>query len=398
MKVKSFYGNSIKDALDKARRELGPDAAIVASRQLRPEEGGGCEVVCGMEENSRSASDRTAQVNERRGPNSKGTLPQVVRGRAAQPDAPAAAQPPAIPAAPEARAKRGVTRIRKQIEALVQPAVRSSDRMSQDDGFGSDKVRAELLAAGFAEDLANEIIAGVRQRQRQGVERTAALLEELSSRLAFAPQLGGDRAERRIVAFVGPPGAGKTTMLVKLAVRYGLRGRKPMHIISMDSWRIGGADALRTYAAGMGVTFEAIETAEALRQSLEEHTGKGLILIDTPGLGPADMKAFAPLASVLSTHPEAEVHLVVPAHFSPSAMASLAQRFRPFLPSKLAITNADAVESCLPAAALALSLERPVSFIGTGQLIPEDMEEASAERLLGSGVKDSMRKTATSAA
>jgi flagellar biosynthesis protein FlhF len=172
-----------------------------------------------------------------------------------------------------------------------------------------------------------------------------------------------------------------------------------MHIISMDSWRIGGADALRTYAAGMGVTFEAIETAEALRQSLEEHTGKGLILIDTPGLGPADMKAFAPLASVLSTHPEAEVQLVVPAHFAPSAMTSLAQRFRAFLPSKLVVTNADAVTSCLPAAALALSLDKPLSFISTGQVIPEDMEEASAERLLGSAVADTTKKkTATSAA
>ena len=104
-------------------------------------------------------------------------------------------------------------------------------------------------------------------------------------------------------------------------------------------------------AAGMGVTLQVIETAEILRQSLEEHTGKGLILIDTPGLGPADVSAFAPLASVLSTHPEADVQLVVPAYLAPSAMASVARRFRAFLPSKLVITNTDCVESCLPAAA-----------------------------------------------
>jgi flagellar biosynthesis protein FlhF len=257
---------------------------------------------------------------------------------------------------------------------------------TSDDGFGSDELRAELVAAGFPEDLTAEIVAGVRQRQRQGMERTPALHEEISNRLRFVPHLGRQGAERRVVAFVGPPGAGKTTNLVKLAVRYGLRGRKPMHIISMDSWRIGGTDALRTYAAGMGVTFEAIETAEGLRQSLEEHTGKGLILIDTPGPGPAEMKAFTPLASVLSVHPEAEVQLVIPAVAAPSAMKAIATRFRAFLPSKMLVTCTDCVESNLSSAGLALSLDLPVSFLSTGQVIPEDIEEASAGRMLKSTI------------
>jgi flagellar biosynthesis protein FlhF len=399
MKVKSFYGNSIKDALDKARRELGPDAAILASRQLRPEEGGGCEVVCTMDGVARgqgNARIETSRTREARMGNRPGTRPGT------QPSAEPAAgidlsnrtqgqQSAGTTAKPahDGRTKRGITRIRKQIEALVHPAV---------DEFGSERVRTQLLAAGFEADLANEVIAGVRQRQRSGVECDTAVVDEIAARLALAPQLGSSHAERRIVAFAGAPGTGKTTSLVKLAVRYGLRGRKPMHIISMDSWRIGGADALRTYAAGMGVTFEAIETAERLRQSLEEHTGKGLILIDTPGLAPANVKAAAPLASLLSSHPEVEVQMVIPAWVSPAVMKSIADRCRPFLPSKLLVTGADCADSCLAAAGLALSLEKPVSFISTGQIIPEDIEEATAARLLGTGTVAETKKTATSAA
>lgn len=386
MKVKSFFGNSIKEALDKARRELGPDAAIVASRQLRAEEGGGCEVVCGMDE-ALTPSRGSATAEGTPGPGRGFGQGEAARREAQVRPAPT---PPLAPVQPtaEGRTRRGVTRIRKHIEALVHPA---------GDEFGSDKVRAELTAAGFAADLTDDIVAGVRQRQRQGAERASALRDELATRLSFSPQLGIAGAERRIIAFVGPPGAGKTTTLVKLAVRYGLKARKPMHIISMDSWRIGGTDALRSYASGMGVTFEALETAESLRQSLEEHAGKGLILIDTAGLAPAEMKAAAPLAALLSTHSEADVQLVLPAHAAPSAMGSIVQRFRPFLPSKLVITGMDCAESRLPVAALALSTDKPVSFIGTGQLIPEDIEEANADRLLGPGLAEE-KKTATSAA
>ena len=384
MKVKSFYGNSIKDALDKARRELGPDAAIVASRQLRPDEGGGCEVVCGTDIESSSAPS-----GERRGETAsprKNEAPALLRP--GQPVREAEAPQPTRPTVPQAPGKQRVARIRRQIEALVHPTETQS---------ASDELRAELRSAGFPDDLTNDIMAGIRQRQRQGAESRRALPEEISMRLRCAPQLGAAGAERRIVALVGPPGSGKTTALVKFAVRYGLRGKKPMHIISMDSWRVGGTDALRTYAAGMGITFEVIETAEALRQSLEQHTGKGLILIDTPGFSPADVSAMAPLASLLSTHQEADVHLVVPAFLAPSAMASMARRFRPFLPSKLLITNTDCADSCLPAAALALALDKPVSFLSTGPMIPEDIEEATAERLLGFRAAEE-RKTATSAA
>jgi flagellar biosynthesis protein FlhF len=361
MRVKSFHGGSIKEALDKARAELGPDAAIVASRQLRPEEGKGCEVVC-----------------------------CIGQGEAAPVAAPVAAPavPPAAPPKPPER-RRGVTRIRRGIQALVAPS---------DDGFGSAAVQAELLAAGFPKDLADEIVAGVRQRQRQGAAATQALREELSGRLCVSPQLGGPYADRRVVAFVGPPGAGKTTSLVKLAVRYGLKARKPVVVVSMDSWRVGGTDSLRAYAAGMGVRFESCDSAVALRQFLDRETGKGLILIDTPGMAPADVAQHAQLAALLSSHPAAETQLVIPATLSVAAMKAAAKRFQPFLPAKLLINFADCVDSCLTAVALSIATEKPVSFIGTGQSVPEDIEEAAAERLLAASEADSTRKAATSAA
>src|SRR5208283_3377129 len=103
------------------------------------------------------------------------------------------------------------------------------------------------------------------------------------------PTLGCGEASPRKVALVGPPGAGKTSTLVKLAINYGLACRRPVLLLSMDTYRVAAADQLRSYAAILGVGFQLAETVTALAQSIEENRGKELIFIDTPGMAAGDM-------------------------------------------------------------------------------------------------------------
>lgn len=352
MKLKSYYGANIKEALGKAQRDLGPEAAIMASRQVRPEEGlpAAFEVVCGVPADG-DAAPAPSRPQERATPKTRGG---------------------------------NLSRLRKPV-AAVRDAL---TRPGAPDGFDAEQLRAGLLAEGFGDELTNEILAGVRQRQRKlGREDSASaqqiLAAELAGRIRVAAELGRSGESCRIVALVGPPGAGKTTTLVKLAARYGLTGRRPMHLISTDSYRIGGSDTLRAYAAAMGTSFEAIETANGLAQSLEEHANKGLILIDTQGLAPADMKSAGQFAGLLAKHTEIDVHLVLPAWMDAANLEATIRRFRPFLPSKLLITSLDSAAGCRKVVAQALLCDKPVSFLGTGQMIPEDLEPATAERLAG---------------
>jgi flagellar biosynthesis protein FlhF len=262
-------------------------------------------------------------------------------------------------------------------------------------------IRSVLLADGFGEDLTSDILAGVRQRHRKLAREEQTTPEqllqiELASRIRVAPELGRPGDQRRVVALVGPPGVGKTTTLVKLAVRYGITGRRPLHIISTDSYRIGGTDSLRSFAAAMATTFEAVETANGLAQALEEHSNKGMVLIDTQGLAPADIRGAAQFAGLMSKHTEIDVHLVLPAWMDAANLAATIARFRPFLPSKLLVTSVDSAENCRKVIAQALLCDKPISFLGTGQLIPEDLEPATAERL--AGIASAQTRKAVSAA
>ena len=83
--------------------------------------------------------------------------------------------------------------------------------------------------------------------------------------------------------------------------------------MSMDDFRVAGADQLRSYATILGVGFQAIESVAALAHALKAFESKRLILIDTPGYGPRDMDRAEALARFLSSRPEIATHLVLTA-------------------------------------------------------------------------------------
>ncbi len=154
-----------------------------------------------------------------------------------------------------------------------------------------------------------------------------------------------------------------------------------MQILSTDTLRIGGSEQLSVYARIMGVGFQAVPTMAALEQALEECRAKKLVLIDTPGYGAAELEEAADLKGFLARNPHVEMQLVLPATLRPSALSSALAHFAIFHPSKLLLTHLDDADT--PGAALDTALRSglPISFLANGQQIPDDLEQASKERL-----------------
>ncbi len=245
------------------------------------------------------------------------------------------------------------------------------------------------LARGIVQSAESRSAGGARPRSRpvQPAARFEAyqqgLIQELESRFTVKPTLGRTESGARITALVGPPGAGKTTTLVKLAVNYGLACRRPVLLISMDNHRIAAAEQLRSYAGILGVGFQMLETVSALAQSIEENRSKDLILIDTPGLGFTEISDSSTLARFLSTRADIDTQLALAASVKPVDLARMVDAYRVFKPQRLVFTKLDETASFGPIFNEAVRTGMPLSFFTTGQRIPEDLEEVTPGRLTG---------------
>lgn len=352
MRIKSFYANSVEAAVALARREMGPEAMLVESRKapLEARHLGEYEVVCAL-------------------------VPEAAPGPPAAPE-PAGAQ--------EARLAIELSEMRRQLDLMGKTITRSAWNGARwtSDSPEIPECHARLMATNMEGELAHEILSAAERGAGPGLNGLEdAVTAEIERRILVDSSWDAPNGPRA-VAFAGPPGAGKTTMLAKLAVIRGLAERRPLTLVSMDDFRVAGAEQLRSYAAILGTGFQALENLGALAQVLAEHHGKRLVLIDTPGYGPHDMDRAADLASFLSSRPDTITHLVLTASMKSADLTHVAERFEIFRPSSLLFTRLDETASFGTAFSLSVRQRKPMSFFGTGQEIPDDVAPATKERVL----------------
>ena len=348
-----------------ASQELGPEAILVNSRKAPPEARhlGEYEVVFASD-----APDKGLPADS--GPGGAGPAANYPAGD---------------------RLSSEVAELKRELEGMRRTLLRTAVPPASWMGTSSDlpDAYAALVNADLPAELAREVVQSAERRiaeTRTGRSGPAdlrrALAEELESRVTAQPALGRGEASPRIAALVGPPGSGKTTTLVKLAVNYGLASRRPVLLLSMDTYRVAAADQLRSYAAILGVGFQVLETLAALAQTIEESRGKDLILIDTPGFGFGDMDMAGPLARFFSGRTDIDTQLVLPASMKPGDLTRVANAFEAFRPQRLIFTKLDETGSFGPILAEAARTGKALSFFTNGQRIPEDLEAASRSRLV----------------
>ena len=208
-----------------------------------------------------------------------------------------------------------------------------------------------------------------------------ASIDDLASRIPVAPFVEMQPGENRTLAFIGPPGRGKTTSLVKIAVNLGLARRVPVRIYCAGAHAIGAQEQAARFAAILGAPFQACESLANLNLALTGDNWKGLVLIDTPGISPADRSEFSELKDFFTARPEIEKHLVLRADASSADMVHMMSRFSVLTPSRILVTGMDEAIRVAPVIEGLILGGIPATFAGTGQQIPQDLEEVNAERL-----------------
>ncbi len=192
-----------------------------------------------------------------------------------------------------------------------------------------------------------------------------------------------------VVALVGPTGVGKTTTIAKLAAKFILKhGSRQVALITTDNYRIAAHEQLNTYGRILDVPVRTASNAEELRSLINSFFDKKLILIDTAGMGPRDMRLASQLMTLQKNDIPVKSYLVMSATTQYKALLEIMKAFQVFEPTACILTKMD--EAAAKGAAISALIEQqlPLSFVTDGQQVPEDIHVPRAQTLINECVAE----------
>lgn len=253
----------------------------------------------------------------------------------------------------------------------------------------ADELRGEELGAQTIELLMEQLGAAAED---------GACLEELRGLLAEAVAgmvkcSGSLRMKKngpRIMALVGPTGVGKTTTIAKLAAMHALNRGVSVAMITTDNFRVGAVEQLKTYAKIMDLPLEVASSGVELNAALAKHSDKDLILIDTAGRSPKDSERIDELRGYLESTPGIEAYLCLSATTRSSELDEVIATFGVLPISRLLFTKLDESRKFGCILETYLKHKLPLSYLSTGQKVPEDLEVATSRKIASLVVKESV--------
>ncbi|HEY2465783.1 MAG TPA: flagellar biosynthesis protein FlhF [Steroidobacteraceae bacterium] len=401
MKIKRYTAPSMRAALALVRAEQGPDAVILSSR--RGEEG--IEVIAAVDYDEALFADakrpQTAAiivppemtastapivpVAPKAAATPKMAAMPKMAATAKAPAAPMASAAPRAPMAPVAPrpAGEGLGAMQRELQDLRRLLETGLAGMTWSDKRLREPLQARVLEELSALDIAPDIamaLASLTPR-RTNLDNPshiplALLVKHLPVINDTTCLTGG------ITAVVGPTGAGKTTTIAKLAARWCmLHGSQDLALVSTDGYRIGAREQLMTYARILGAPMYAANSGQELGRVLQRLGSKKLILIDTAGMGPRDVRLTEQLAALKLGAARARVLLALPAQGEGHALEEIVLAFARVTPAACVLTKVDEAASLGGAISAVLRHKLKIAYVCDGQRVPEDLHAAHQKRV-----------------
>lgn len=278
MRLRSFHGDNLNDAMRQVREALGPDAIIVATRD---DDQGGIRVTAAVD-------DVLSTLNKE-----------------------AAAKKPAAtakPAGPIDYSHDVVETVADHLSRHAVPAALAESLLATVTHFADHDA---LIALGAAMDK---------------LFRFAPLFEKLT----------------RPICLVGPPGAGKTIAIAKIATSRVMNG-KTVGVITTDLQRAGAVEHLSAYTRLLRLNLLEIEDTPALKDAIQENAKNELILIDSSGRNPFNRNEMQDLKKILSSA-DVEPVLVMPAGIDVQEGTDITRAFMELGATRMIVTKVDMVK------------------------------------------------------
>ncbi|MCX6147768.1 MAG: hypothetical protein NTW25_11065 [Candidatus Kapabacteria bacterium] len=183
------------------------------------------------------------------------------------------------------------------------------------------------------------------------------------------------------IMFIGMTGSGKTSSLIKIAVICKLLLKARVLIVSADSYKVGGADQLQTFASIAGLNFRSVYNGQELNSLLKNEKEYDFIFIDTPGRNYKEEQSFKALKNLIEMSEPDQTMMVLSATTSESTLTDNLKCFKSFKPNSIVLTKIDECSTIGGIVGFLAKSKLPLIYLATGQKIPDDIEPADRNKI-----------------
>jgi flagellar biosynthesis protein FlhF len=391
MRIKTFHTETMAEALQEIKASLGPDALLLSTKETKRRSGVwgksvGFEVVAACDH--LEDIDLFSPSGNGNPEDSRPHSPEKDRVDSFHQDGFSEVYSPVtLVKSARSLSTKSAKANGKNVDASMETNGEiSTEKVNPFKDLISLGLYEDLLHSGVDEPLARALLSGAldslsagQRGNRPAIVR--ALCQATAARICLPSNHDG-MPEKKVVAFVGPTGVGKTTSLAKLAAHLALKKKMKVVLMTLDGYRIGAIEQLQSYAGLMGIPFHFVADVSALPQIIEENSQRDYILIDTAGRSPRDMGAMRHLADFLQRSEYIERHLVLSASTKPSDMRKTMDQFEICRPDHLLFTKLDETSTPGPILNELVRTQKCFSYYTDGQQVPDDLHAAPREHFM----------------
>lgn len=184
------------------------------------------------------------------------------------------------------------------------------------------------------------------------------------------------------VVLVGPTGVGKTTTIAKLAGRLSLVEKKNVGLITIDTYRIGAVEQLKTYAEIMDINFKVVITIKEMEAAVESLKDCDVILIDTTGRSSKNSMQISELRAFVQKANPDSCNLVISSITKNKDVKTIIEGYKDLQFDNVIVTKLDETTSYGSLYNISKRSGKPISFITTGQNVPDDIKSPNIDDIV----------------